>query len=131
MPEAQDALELVAQDVQEGMGRWLRADDDSIERAGFRVLEPFDVEREGIRGPETGTVAVPWAWVGRHEEDVMGFAPTGQVVELRGVTLVRDTEAGPAFSRFVDWVSALGQMGVGLWTRPVVDEGPPRPPDLV
>jgi hypothetical protein len=130
MPDPSEAIELVARDVESGMGEWLRADVDSLERAGFRVLEEFARDENGIRGAESGTVAVPWAWVGRHDADVMGFAPTGRVIELRGVTMVRDTEDGPAFTRFVDWITALGQMGISLWTRPVVDDGPPRIDDL-
>jgi hypothetical protein len=116
-------------DVEVGIGEWLRADED-IDGAGFRLLEPFDREADQLRNAETGTVVIPWAWVGRHDGDVMGFTPTGRVIDVHGVTLVRDTEDGPKYSRFVDWVSALGQMGVGLFSRPIIDDGPP-PDDLI
>jgi hypothetical protein len=121
MPDPNEALQLVRDDVTEGIGRWLLSSDD-LQNAGFRVLEPFDDEPEPVRSPATGTVVVPWAWVGRHEEDVMGYLPTHQVVELRGVTLVRDTPDGPGFTRFVDWVSALAQMGITMATRPIEDD---------
>lgn len=126
MPDPSEALELVQRDVERGVGEWLSPDD--VDGAGFRVLEPFDREPNPIAAPDGGPVAIPWAWVGRHTGDVMGYLPTGQIVEVRGVTLVRDTEKGPAFSRFIDWVGALGDMGVTVFTRPVTDEGPP--PDL-
>ena len=105
------------------MGEWLRADDE-VDGAGFRLLEPFDREEVPINSSQTGTVVIPWAWRGRHDGDVMGFAPTGRVVDVHGVTLVRDTDDGPKYSRFVDWISALAQMGVGLFSRPVIDDGP-------
>ncbi|MGH9275341.1 MAG: hypothetical protein ACRDZU_11905 [Acidimicrobiales bacterium] len=124
MPDPIEALALVRDDVERGMGDWLRADEE-IDGAGFRLLEPFDVEDVPINSAQTGTVVIPWAWVGRHDGDVMGFTPTGRVIDLHGVTIVRDTDDGPRYSRFVDWVSALGQMGVGLFSRPVIDDGPP------
>jgi hypothetical protein len=124
VPDPGEALALVRDDVERGMGAWLLADDE-IDGAGFRLLEPFDSEEVPINSTQTGTVVIPWAWRGRHDGDVMGFAPTGRVIDVHGVTLVRDTDDGPTYSRFVDWVSALGQMGVGLFSRPIVDEGPP------
>jgi len=120
MPDPSEALELVQRDVEQGVGEWLSP--DNVDNAGFRVLEPFDREPNPIAAPDGGPVAIPWAWVGRHTGDVMGYLPTGQIVE------VRDTEKGPAFSRFIDWVGALGDMGVTVFTRPVTDAGPP--PDL-
>lgn len=128
MPEPGEALELVIEDVTRGIGEWLRADDD-IPGSGFRLLEPFERDAEQLRNAETGTVVVPWGWTGRHDGDVMGVTPTGRIIDIHGVTLVRDTEQGPQFSRFVDWISALGQMGVGLFSRPVIDDG--APPDLI
>lgn len=124
MPDPGEALALVRDDVERGMGEWLRAD-TGIDGSGFRLLEPFDAEEVPINSTQTGTVVIPWAWLGRHDGDVMGVTPTGRVIEVHGVTLVRDTDDGPRYSRFVDWVSALGQMGVGLFSRPVIDEGAP------
>lgn len=124
MPEPAEALAMVEEDIRTGIGEWLRAHDD-IPGAGFRLLEPFDNEEVPINSAQTNTVVIPWAWRGRHDADVMGFAPTGRIVDLHGVTLVRDTDTGPGFSRFVDWTSALAQMGVGLFSRAVIDEEPP------
>lgn len=123
MPDPGEALAMVEEDVKNGMGDWLRAADE-VEGAGFRLLEPFDREEVPINSSQTGTVVIPWAWRGRHDGDVMGFAPTGRVVDVHGVTLVRDTDDGPKYSRFVDWTSVLAQMGVGLFSRAVLDDGP-------
>lgn len=121
MPDPSEALDLVRKDVELGIGQWLTALAD-IESAGFRILEPFDREPAPLMCAESGTVVVPWAWVGRHDADVMGYLPTGRTIEVRGVTLVRDTDDGPAFSRFVDWVGALAEMGVGIASRPITDD---------
>ena len=120
MPDAGAARELVQRDVEAGIGSWLVAADD-IDRRGFRVLEPFDDESAPLQN-DGGTVVVPWAWVGRHEAEAMGFRPTGLTIEVRGVTIVSDADGGPTFSRFVDWVSALADMGVSLSTRGVLDD---------
>jgi len=122
MPEIDAAEELVRQDVEQGIGGWLNSAAD-VDLAGFRVLEPF--VGDPISNAETGTVAVPWAWVGRHEGEVMGYLPTGNVVEVRGISVVRDTDDGPAFSRFVDWVGVLAQIGVSFTTRPIEFVDPP------
>ena len=121
MPDANEALQRVQEDVEKGIGSWL-VEADELENSGFRVLEPFNAEDVPIRSAATGTVVVPWAWVGRHDEDVMGYLPTGQRVEVRGVTLVRDTPDGLGFTRFVDWISALAQIGVTIASRPITDD---------
>lgn len=137
MPDPREAVEAVARDVAEAIGAWLTPDPE-LDRAGFRLLEPFESDGEALASPDQATVAVPWAWVGRHVRDeahaegphptdVMGFLATDQAVELRGVTLVRGESGDLRFSRFVDWTSALADIGVGLFTRPVTDAPPPRP----
>lgn len=120
MFDPEEAIELVRRDVELGMADWLIAD-PGLDAAGFRLLDSF-ADDAAFVGPETGSVAVPWVWVGRHGGVGMGLAPTGNVVEVRGLTVVRDDDGTPTFTRFVDWVSALAGMGVGLFSRPVVDE---------
>jgi hypothetical protein len=128
MPDPGEALELVMDDVERGMRAWLSVDDD-LEASGFRLLEPFDREPDQFRNDETGTAVIVWAYRGRHAGDIMGIVPTGRIIDVHGVTIVRDTEEGPRYSRFVDWITALGEMGVGLFSRPIIDEGPPE--DLI
>ena len=48
------------------------------------------------------------------DRDVMGYLPTGRTIEVRGVTIVSDRDGDPTFARFVDWVSALAELGIPL-----------------
>ena len=59
----------------------------------------------------------------------MGYLPTGRTIEVRGVTIVSDRAGDPSFARFVDWVSALAELGIPLLARPVVDD-PDQDPNL-
>jgi hypothetical protein len=124
MPLGEEAVNMVQRDVEQGIGAWLVPADD-VDGAGFRVQARFERDGGRLGNGDTGTTAVPWAFRGRHEYDVMGFLPTGRVVDVQGVTIVHETPDGPQFARFVDWVGALSQMGVSLFTRPVLDD-PPR-----
>lgn len=138
MPDPREAVEAVERDVTEAIGAWLMPDPE-LDRPGFRLLEPFESDGEGLTSPDQATVAVPWAWVGRHASDaatpegthptdLMGFLATDRAVELRGVTLVRGESGDLRFSRFVDWTSALADIGVGIFTRPITDAPPPPAP---
>lgn len=65
MPDPGEALALVREDVERGMGGWLNADAE-IDGAGFRLLEPFDAEgvpkqqlSDGDRRDPVGVVGPP------------------------------------------------------------------------
>ena len=67
--------------------------------------------------------AVAWRSHFVHNEPILGQLPTGQPVEITGCTLV----AGPSenldeatFTRFVDWVSVMAQIGVTFNTKAAV-----------
>jgi hypothetical protein len=143
MPDLEEAVDGVRRDVTAAIGEWL-VPDTSLDRGGFRVLDPFDAalareaDGEALATPDQTTVAVPWAWVGRHVRtarsldtphptDLMGMLATDRVVELRGVTLVRGEGDDLRFSRFIDWTSALAELGIGIFSRPVTDAPPRRP----
>ena len=123
MPIGPEAIDLVRRDVEQGIGSWLIADDD-VEGAGFRIQERFERDGGLLGNEDTGTNAVPWAFRGRHDRDVMGFLPTGRIIDVEGVTIIHETDDGERYARFVDWVGALAQMGVGLFNRPVLDDPP-------
>ncbi len=132
MPEIDVALELVQQDVAEGLAAWLepRSNDH-----GFAVLRRDEDDLSHLLSSSLGDVAVPWTWTGVHrgledddDRDVMGYRPTWQTVQVRGVTIVSDRDGDPTFARFVDWVSALAEIGVPLLARPIVDD-PTMAPD--
>ncbi len=139
MPTPERAIDAVAEDVAAGFEERFRPDPD-LDKPGFRVLEPYDVEQETFVNDTRGTaaVAVPWAWKGRFDEPFVtpygtlrprtpaeareGASRLSPEVEIRGVTIVRDDpEKGEQFQRFVDWLGVLSSMGVALVTRPVID----------
>lgn len=113
-----DPVQLVKDDVEAGIGRWLTADPE-IDGAGFRLVDPFGADPQPMG--DGSTVAVAWAYKGRHDGDVMGYRPTRRTVDLQGVTLVSRAGDEAQFSRFVDWVGGLSQIGVGLFNRPIRD----------
>jgi len=129
MPEPSVALEMVEQDVTQTMAAWLEAQSDD---QGFSVLLHSDEDDlSHVFSSALGDVAVPWTWTGVHigtqdddDRDVMGYRPTGRTVEVRGVTIVSDGDTELLYARFVDWVSALAEIGVPLSARPVEDVDP-------
>jgi len=126
MPETDVAMELVQQDVTAQMAAWLEPQSDDH---GFRVLRDEEDDLSNVLSSALGDAAVPWTWTGVHRgleeddnRDVMGYLPTGRTVEVRGVTIVSDRGGEPTFARFVDWVSALAELGIPLLARPVIDD---------
>jgi hypothetical protein len=68
--------------------------------------------------------AVAWTWTGRHSAatERLPYQATDRDVVISGLTVVTEDENGePRFHRFVDWVTALAQIGVTLTDRPVWD----------
>jgi hypothetical protein len=113
-----DPVQLVKDDVEAGIGSWLKANAD-IENAGFRLVDPFGGDPQPMG--DGRTVAVAWAYKGRHEGEIMGYRPTRRTIDLHGVTLVSEANGEPQFSRFVDWMGGLAALGVGLYNRPIRD----------
>lgn len=126
MPERDVALELVQEDVTQGLTAWLEPQSNDH---GFAVLRRDRDDLDHLlSSPHGDDVAVPWTWTGVHrgtegddDRDVMGYQPTGKTIEVRGVTIVSDRGGEITFARFVDWVSALAAIGVPVSARPVVD----------
>ena len=121
MPEIAAALELVELDVTANLAAWL---EPQANDQGFAVLRDDDNDESDLaqlHSSELGDVAVPWTWTGVHrgilgddDRDVMGYQPTGKTIQVRGVTIVSDRGPEPTYARFVDWVSALAELGIPL-----------------
>lgn len=130
MPETDVALELVQQDVTANLAAWLEPQSND---QGFAVLRDDDDDEDDLahlHSSQRGDVAVPWTWTGVHrgiegddDRDVMGYQPTGRTIQVRGVTIVSDRGVEPTYARFVDWVSALAELGIPLAAQPVIDVG--------
>jgi hypothetical protein len=127
MPETDVALELVREDVTQGLTAWLEPQSND---QGFAVLRRDEDDLSHLLSSALGDVAVPWTWTGVHrgidgddDRDVMGYRPTGKTIAVRGVTIVSDRDGETTFARFVDWVSALAEIGIPLAAQPV-DQAP-------
>ena len=110
------AVELVREDVERGVGRWLPAD------------SPLEI---GVSGElsDAAFTAVQWVHRGRNagagSDPFIGLAPTGTEVEVHGVTLIEEIDGGPVlFRRYVDWVGVFDQLGLAVNGRLAVSEHP-------
>ncbi|MEO7428419.1 MAG: hypothetical protein ABIY48_03455 [Acidimicrobiales bacterium] len=125
MIDPTEAEALVARDTELGLA------DAFAPTEGFRVVRPAERDElamaDGSEEPITNgqATAVAWTWSGVHKErsERIPYTPTGRDVEVHGLTVVTEASDGsPRFHRYVDWLSALAQIGVTLSDRPVFDE---------
>lgn len=113
--DADRAVALAREDIEAGVGRWLPASSDlEVSLAGPVGDSAFTAVRWVHRGTNTGV-----------DDPFLGLAPTGDEVEVHGVTLVEDGgEGGAVFHRFVDWVGVFDQLGMAVGGRLAVSEHP-------
>lgn len=115
--ESDELYELVAADVQEGVGAIFEAT-----AGGLAALDTFGDLYEPIASSTHDVL--PWMWEGRHVAPLAGIPPTGTVVQVRGVTIVDRAGEEARFHRFVDWLGVFQQLGASLVTRPAVEAFP-------
>jgi hypothetical protein len=114
MIEAERARDEVQKDVTNALGAQLP------DGRGWELDEAFPRwERDPLSDDESGTVAVPWTWHGMNE-GLLGLAATHREVTLRGLTVVTERGQDLLCQRYVDWLPALQQAGIVLFTRPIV-----------
>jgi len=127
---SEDAREIAAQvrsDVEGRLGKYFAPVDD--EPTGFQAVETFgdDGIVEGSTDNGGTFTFVRWRWRGRHLEPVpdrLGgmdlVAPTGNAVEVEGLTAVEARRDGQFVARwFVDWLGVYAQLGVIIAGRPI------------
>jgi hypothetical protein len=113
--------ELVEKDIGEGLAN-LFPDDEGIQRGEFRVAEGFE-ELPVLRTDDGEVAAVPWVWSARVRSAFGLRLDEDAPIEIAGVTLVSiDEEGETVFRRYVDWLGAYAQLGVGVFARPVIDD---------
>ena len=151
MVEFADAERIVRADLAQGMEGFLSIHDENSH--GFAIQAQFEREADGGLSSAAGSIAIPWSYRGVHDlprdgdddaldadpereqqkarlrrifppHDKMGFVFTGREVEVQGVTIVHEHNGPVEVSRFVDWVGAMAQIGIGLMKRPVLDTPP-------
>jgi hypothetical protein len=112
------AIELVTQDVEDGVGAWLRADAD------------LEIGVVGNVAAADGSELTMVQWVHRGhnhgtDDPFIGLAPKDAVLEVHGITLVQDGGTGDhLFRRYVDWVGVYDQLGLAVSARLPVSELP-------
>jgi hypothetical protein len=75
-------------------------------------------DRTAMRGP--GADAVAWMATIDVTEGFLGlYLRQPQTITVRGVSIGRDTAAGPEFSRFIDWNDVMGQLGLTASWLPI------------
>jgi hypothetical protein len=118
------------------------------EGEGWKVDEEFTAwEDDPPRNGDSSAVVIAWTWNGTND-GLFGLARTGRHVTVRGLTVVTDAppddppvDVDPdddsdfrdlRCHRYVDWLPALAQAGITLFTRPIVELDPrfrqPREP---
>jgi hypothetical protein len=107
------AIEQVEADVRSALGEQLP------DREGFAVDDEHEGWHDSPFATDDGSkVVVPWIWRGVNN-GLLGLDATGKEVIVRGITVIE--EDGDAFlcRRYVDWLPALEQAGIVLYTRPI------------
>src|SRR5665213_1161116 len=112
-----DVQDLVAMDVEQGIGRYFAATDGFIPLPGFTESGPISNDRY---------TAQMWEYRGVHSAAFQGISATGNPVVVRGVTVVDGRDSNdPKFHRYIDWLEVMGQIGLTSTARPAVAELPP------
>ncbi len=113
MIEIDQAIELVQIDVSSAL------QDQLPEGEGFALDEDFDGWRDDpLRDTDQTRMVVPWTWSGINA-GLLGLDATGKPVVVRGVTIVTEAHGQFLCHRYVDWLPALSQAGIVLFTRPL------------
>ena len=114
MIEAERARDEVEKDVTGALGEQLP------DGRGFALDEAFpNWLLDPLADDGSDTIAVPWTWHGRNE-GLFQLAATHREVTLRGITVVTDGGTDLICQRYIDWLPALQEAGIVLYTRPIV-----------
>jgi hypothetical protein len=111
--DVDQALELVQIDVQSAL------QDQLPDGEGFALDDDFDGWRDDPFADDDQTkVVVPWTWSGLNA-GLLGLDATNAPVVVRGLTIVFEDGGNHLCHRYVDWLPALAQAGIILFTRPL------------
>jgi hypothetical protein len=95
-------LEEVESDVRDALGQAFPG--------RFDLVAPFG-DFLPIEDANANVTVVPWIWRGRHEETFFEARPTGNLVEVTGVTMVTQKGSEILYHRIVDWQTLYRQIG--------------------
>ena len=107
------AIEQVEADVRSALGEQLP------DGEGFGLDQDFEAWRdEPLANPEQTGMAVPWTWHGRNA-GLFGLDATNREVVVHGMTVVEEDGGTFVCRRYVDWLPAMEQAGLIMFTRPI------------
>ncbi len=95
-------LEEVGSDVRDALGPAFPGE--------FDLVAPFG-DFLPIEDDDANVTVVPWIWRGRHEGPFFEARPTGNLVEVTGVTMVTRKGDDFVYHRIVDWQTLYRQIG--------------------
>jgi|GEM_PF-3855442 len=88
---------------------------------GFALDDAFPGWADNpLSDSDSTAVVIPWRWDGRNA-GLLGLAATRRPITVRGVTIVTEDRDELLCQRYVDWLPALSQAGIALFTRPIVE----------
>jgi hypothetical protein len=114
----------VGDDVTSFFSRYLRP---AGPHGGFAIeLNGVEIDPRELVVSSNSVVGIPWAFRGIHINDFLGVCKSGILVELLGATFV-DMSSGKepdwTYSRYIDYLGALHQLGVTAVSRPAFTPG--------
>jgi hypothetical protein len=125
MPLAEDIVAAAATNVQTDVEAGFSQIFRPGPHGGFAIeLNGKKLEPQELVVSSNSVVGVPWVFTGEHVYDFLGVCPTGIVVALRGGTFVDVSSGGQdtwTYSRFIDYLGALHQLGVTAVSRPAFE----------
>jgi len=112
---------IAEKDVVEGFQAMLEPVSD--DRSFDVVLPDSDLPVDQVVTASDQVIAVPWVFHARHVGSFLGVPATYQPVDLAGTTFITkpgDDESEWTYTRYIDFLGALNQMGVSVVTRPAL-----------
>lgn len=113
-----NAFELAHDDVVRGLSPAFEPLQDA-EGDGFEMSHHFR-DTEVMSGEQTASVV--WTYRCKHVEQFGHIPATGQVLTIRGVTVVDTRKGDPLFHRYIDWLAVYSALGYTLYQRQMVDQ---------
>ncbi len=90
----------------------------------FSPLEEGFSRLDATAPAQGGPTAVVWQYRAVHDGDFLGLTPTGLPLLIEGVTMATYGKDGWQLTRYIDWLSVAGQLGLTLSGRPVLQTEP-------
>ena len=128
MPLSDEILTTAATNVEEDVTTFFSAYlEPAGPKGGFAIeLNGVEISPRELVVSSNSVVGVPWAFRGIHIADFLGVCKSGILVELLGATFVNASsqkEDDWTYSRYIDYLGALHQLGVSAVSRPAFMPG--------